>query len=77
MFSGDGCTYSVKAYDAAGCTGTLLSSGPSGILCRSGKPKSFRVTAGTVTNAACGPPQGGEAKGSVVVGNPITVCCKP
>jgi hypothetical protein len=76
-FSGSGCTYTVKAYSAAGCTGTLLTTATSGPTCLSGSPKSFRVTEGTVTDATCGNPQGGEPTGEVEVSDAVTVCCKP
>jgi hypothetical protein len=77
VFKGAGCTYTVKAYDAANCGGTLLTSGTSGDTCWSGAPKSFRVTAAAVTTATCNSPYGGDPTGGVAVSNPITVCCKP
>ena len=77
VFKGAGCTYTFKAYDAASCGGTLLSSGTSGDTCLSGAPKSFRVTAAAVTTATCNSPYGGDPTGGVAVSNPITLCCKP
>lgn len=75
-FTGTGCTYTLKAYSAADCAGTLLTTATSGPACLSGSPKSFRVTAGSAITGTCGNPTGGEPMGDVEVSDVVTVCCQ-